>query len=75
VRWELKFLFLGMALLYAAIIYMSSNALLFPLRSGLLSIGSLRLLHAIFVVSCGLIAVSWKRAAICSYPSFRATLA
>ena len=61
VRWELKFPFLGIGALYAAIIYMSSQVLLFPPRSGLLLTGAIRLFHCIFLISCTLIAVSWKR--------------
>jgi putative PEP-CTERM system histidine kinase len=61
VRWELKFLFIGMAALYAAIIYMSAQTLLFPRRSGLLLTGAVSLFHVIFLISCGLIAVAWKR--------------
>ncbi len=61
VRWELKFLFLGIAALYAAIIYMSAQTLLFPPRSGLLLTGAIGLFHFILLISCGLIAVGWKR--------------
>jgi putative PEP-CTERM system histidine kinase len=59
-RWELKFLILGIGALYAAIIYMSSQTLLFP-RSGLLFISSLGLFHFIFLLSSGLIILAWKR--------------
>jgi putative PEP-CTERM system histidine kinase len=61
VRWELKFLLLGIGVLYAAIIYISSHILLFSPRSGLLLEDSIALFHSIFLISCGLIAVSWKR--------------
>lgn len=61
VRWELKFLFLGIAALYAAIIYMSAQTLLFPPRSGLLLTGAIGLFHIILLISCGLIAMGWKR--------------
>ena len=61
VRWELKFLFLGIGALYAAIIYMSSQVLLFSPQSGLLLTGSIRLFHSMFLISCLLIAISWKR--------------
>lgn len=60
-RWGLKFLFVGIAAIYAAIIYMSSQVLLFPPVAGLLPVGSLRLFHCIFPVSCGLIFISWLR--------------
>ncbi|MBN1567566.1 MAG: PEP-CTERM system histidine kinase PrsK [Acidobacteria bacterium] len=61
VRWELKFLFIGMAALYAAIIYMSAHTLLFAPRNGYLLSESIELFHTIFIVSCILIAISWKR--------------
>ena len=61
VRWELKFLFLGIGALYAAIIYLSSQVLLFPPREGLLAAGSIGLFHAMLLISCGLIVVSWRR--------------
>jgi putative PEP-CTERM system histidine kinase len=61
VRWELKFLFLGMAAIFGAIIYVSSHVLLFSAGIGLLSIDSIKLLNALFLISCGLIAISWKR--------------
>jgi len=61
VRWELKFLFLGIASLYAAIIYISSQTLLFSPRSGLLFTGAIGLFHFMFLISCILIAISWKR--------------
>jgi putative PEP-CTERM system histidine kinase len=60
-RWEMKFLFLGIGAMYAAIIYMSSHVLLFPPRAGLLLVNSITLFHSIFLISCGLIAISWKR--------------
>jgi putative PEP-CTERM system histidine kinase len=60
-RWELKFLFLGIGAFYASIIYMSSQVLLFSPHSGLLLIGAMRLQHCLFLISCGLIAISWKR--------------
>jgi putative PEP-CTERM system histidine kinase len=62
-RWESKFLYIGMAALYAAIIYISAQTLLFPPRSGLLLTGSLGLFHSMLLISCGLIAVGWRRSA------------
>jgi len=50
---ELKFLLLGVGVLFAAIIYMSSQVLLYPPRTGLLSSGAMGLLHLMFLVSCG----------------------
>ena len=61
IRWELKFLFLGMGVLFAAIIYMSSQVLLYSPRIGLLSAGAMALLHLTLLISCGLIFISWKR--------------
>lgn len=61
VRWELKFLFLGLGAYVAAIIYLSSQVLLYSPRSGLLSSGAMGLLQLMFLVSCGLISISWKR--------------
>lgn len=60
-RWELKFLFLGIGAIYAAIIYLSSQVLLFPPAKGLVPTGAIRLFHVVFLISCGLIALSWKR--------------
>jgi putative PEP-CTERM system histidine kinase len=60
VRWELKFLFIGIAAQYAAIIYLSAQTLLFP-SSGLLLTGAIGLFHAVFLLSCLLIFGSWKR--------------
>jgi putative PEP-CTERM system histidine kinase len=61
VRWELKFFFLGIGALYTAIIYLASRVLLFPPQEGLLSAHPVRLFHFIFLISCGLIAISWMR--------------
>jgi putative PEP-CTERM system histidine kinase len=61
VRWELKFLFLGIGAFYVAVVYISSQVLLFPPRSGLLLTSTIGLLHVIFLISCFLIALSLKR--------------
>ena len=61
VRWELKFLFLGIAAVYASIIYMGSHVLLFPPRSGLFLINAIGLFHSVFLISCGLVAYAWRR--------------
>ncbi|MDI9613079.1 MAG: PEP-CTERM system histidine kinase PrsK [Acidobacteriota bacterium] len=61
VRWELKFLFLGIGALYAAVVYMSSQTLLFAPAGGLLLKGSISLFHCMFLVSCTLILVAWRR--------------
>lgn len=61
VRWELKFLYIGIAVFYAAVIYASSQILLFSPLAGLVAAGTVGLLHSIFVVSCGLAVLAWKR--------------
>lgn len=61
VRWELKFLLIGVAAMYAAIIYLSAHTLLFPPRSGLLMTGAFGLFHVIFLLSCILIFIAWRR--------------
>jgi putative PEP-CTERM system histidine kinase len=78
VRWELKFLFLAIGALYAAIIYISSQVLLFlprtgwdltgaislfhfPRRNGLVLTGAISLFHCIFLISCILIGIAWRR--------------
>jgi putative PEP-CTERM system histidine kinase len=61
VRWEIKYLYIGIAVLYAAIIYMSSQVLLFPPRIGRFPIGTIGLFHSIFLIACALITISWKR--------------
>ena len=61
VRWELKFLFLGIGALYAAVIYLSSQTLLFPPSGGLLLTGSIGLFHCMFLVSCALVLIAWRR--------------
>ena len=58
VRWELKFLFLGIGAVYGAIIYMSSRMLLYR---GLLHTGDIHIIHILFLIACVLIFFSWKR--------------
>ncbi len=60
-RWELKFLFLGVGALYASIIYMSSQVLLFSPRSGFILTSAVGLFHTMLLISVGLITLSWKR--------------
>ena len=57
-RWELKFLFLGIGTIYSAIIYLSSQMLLYR---GLLYPGDIHVFHVLFLIACILIAFSWKR--------------
>jgi putative PEP-CTERM system histidine kinase len=61
VRWEIKFLLLGMAGAFGAIIYIASKVLLFSPRVGLLSLASVRIFPLVFFFSCLLVLVSWKR--------------
>ncbi len=61
VRWELKFLLLGIGIIYAAIIYMSSHTLLFPPENGLLLKGAIGLFYCIFLIGCLLITIAWTR--------------
>jgi putative PEP-CTERM system histidine kinase len=61
VRWEIKFLVLGIALSFGAIIYVSSQILLYPAQQTYLSPQSLRIFPFIFLVSCILLFLSWRR--------------
>lgn len=61
VRWEFKFLLLGMAGVASTVIYIASKVLLFSPFVGLVSLASLRLFPFIFPFSCLLILISWKR--------------
>jgi putative PEP-CTERM system histidine kinase len=61
VRWEIKFLLLGVAASYGGIVYISSRVLLYQPRYGLILASSLRLFPLIFLPSCGLMLVSWRR--------------
>ncbi len=60
-RWEIKFLVLGMAGSYAAIIYVASKALIYSHRYALVPRDSFYVFACIFPVSCVLILVSWRR--------------
>jgi|GEM_PF-1092104 len=61
IRWEIKFLLLGLASTFGAILYVASKVLLYSPRHGLLSLISMRLFPILFLCSCILILVSWKR--------------
>jgi len=61
VRWEIKFLLLGIAVSWGGIVYISSKVLLYPPSYGLLAAAPLRLFPLIFIPSCVLILVSWYR--------------
>jgi putative PEP-CTERM system histidine kinase len=61
VRWQIKFLLLGMATSFATMIYISSKILLSPLNIAYLSNDSLALFSVLFIISCALIIYSWLR--------------
>ncbi|MBN2321709.1 MAG: PEP-CTERM system histidine kinase PrsK [Acidobacteria bacterium] len=61
IRWEIKFLLLGIGISFAATIYISSQILLYPPRFGQISEDALSLFPIIFLLCCGMIFLSWKR--------------
>jgi putative PEP-CTERM system histidine kinase len=61
VRWEIKFLLLGIASSLAAIIYVVSRILLYTPDHAFLTIAALRVFEVIFFFSCLLIFKSWRR--------------
>jgi putative PEP-CTERM system histidine kinase len=61
VRWEIKFLMLGLASVFGAMVYIASQVLIFGPIS-FLSPNDLRIIPAIFLCSCLLIFQSWRRA-------------
>lgn len=61
VRWEIKFLLLGLAGAFASIIYIASKVLLSGPKHGLVSIQSMEIFPTVFLASCLLILMSWKR--------------
>ncbi|MGQ9592429.1 MAG: XrtA/PEP-CTERM system histidine kinase PrsK, partial [Planctomycetota bacterium] len=61
VRWEVKFLVIGLGAFAAGIVYLSSGTLLYPAGYGLVASGTLRALPAVFLLSSALVAVSWAR--------------
>ncbi len=61
VRWEIKFLILGMAGSYAAVIFVASKVLLYSFQYALLPQDALYIFTFIFPLSCILIIVSWRR--------------
>ena len=58
VRWELKFLLIGIGAIYGTIIYLSSRMLLYPKQ---LYTGDIHIFHFTFLIACVFIAFSWKR--------------
>lgn len=61
VRWELKFLLVGMSSTFGAIVYVASTVLLYPSRYAALSTQAVVIFPIIFLFSCGLIFQSWRR--------------
>ncbi len=61
VRWEIKFLMLGLAGSYATIIFIASKVLLYSFRYALLPQDALYVFTFIFPLSCLLVLVSWRR--------------
>jgi putative PEP-CTERM system histidine kinase len=61
VRWEIKFLLIGMAVSFSAVVYITSKALLYPIGYGLLSSDAMQLFPIIFLISCPLMLISWRR--------------
>ncbi|MBZ5496018.1 MAG: PEP-CTERM system histidine kinase PrsK [Acidobacteriia bacterium] len=61
VRWEVKFLILGLAASYAAITYIASKVLLYSFQYALLPQDAIHVFTLMFPISCALILVSWRR--------------
>lgn len=61
VRWEVKFLLLGLASTFAALIYVSSQVLLYTSEYSLMRLGSFHVFPFVFLCSCLLIFQSWRR--------------
>ena len=61
IRWEIKFLLLGLAATFGAVLYVSSRVLLYSPRHGILPLIALQLFPILFLLSCFLILVSWHR--------------
>jgi len=61
VRWEIKFLILGMAGFYATVIFVASKVLLYSFQYALLPQDALYIFTFIFPLSCLLVLVSWRR--------------
>jgi putative PEP-CTERM system histidine kinase len=62
VRWEIKFLLLGLASVFGAMVYVASRVLIYGPKHAFLSSNDLRIIPTIFLCSCVLIFQSWRRA-------------
>ncbi len=60
-RWEIKFLLLGMASGFAGLIYLSSHVLLYAPDQSFLTLKTLRVFAFVFCCSCLLILQSWRK--------------
>ncbi len=60
-RWEIKFLVVGLAGSYAAIVYLASKALLYSFQYALLPKTAFSVFALLYPISCILILASWKR--------------
>jgi putative PEP-CTERM system histidine kinase len=61
VRWEIKFLVLGLAVSGASAIYIASKVLLYSARFALLPLGPLQVFPIVSLLACILVFVSWRR--------------
>jgi putative PEP-CTERM system histidine kinase len=61
IRWEIKFLLLGMAAISAALIYVAAQVLLYGPRHAFLPGHDLRIFPIIFLCGCVFIFLSWRR--------------
>ena len=61
IRWEFKFLVLGLAATFATFVYLASKVLLFSLSLSHLPHDTLQVFSAIFLFSCLLMTISWRR--------------
>jgi putative PEP-CTERM system histidine kinase len=61
IRWEIKFLLLGLAGSFASVLYIASKVLLYPIRLALLPVDSFLVFPIISICSAALIFISWRR--------------
>jgi putative PEP-CTERM system histidine kinase len=61
IRWEIKFLLLGMASILGAIVYLASTILLYSPVYAFLSTNLLRIFPIILLLACALMFQSWRR--------------
>jgi putative PEP-CTERM system histidine kinase len=61
VRWEIKFLLLGLASTFGSFVYVASQILLYPPEHAYLPFQAIHVFPPIFLCSCLLILLSWRR--------------